>query len=260
MAVSDVNIDLVKPEDVMFNVSMKLNDPKFRKGLSKGWYKQQIRDAFDALDFSSKFRTMHADFPTTDIVNGKIEMPPGVVDLKEVYVFNEDECHNITNVARVWSKRRYNNQPTGSGYTAHQTELTQPWDDWFGQTYSYIGSYAIMTMSWGNVQSGFLMVNNNVMGWNKIRFVYAGTHGAYETVPCIPRFMVKYVQDWLTYNAAMGYAIRFPREGYSAIAKQAYSELYDEKEASFYNCKKLVGELTEWQMSDNDTYSERPNW
>jgi len=260
MAISDSLTDLVKPEDIIRNISQLLDDGKFRRGLTTGWYKQQLRDAFDEISFSAKQNVLWMDIDLSTAKNGKLELPKGIIDLKEVYVFNDDDCGNITGVSRVWWKRRYNNQPTGQGYTAHITEFENDFENWFQNPVPYLFGLQFQTLNWGNVQNGIIMLNPNALNKNKIRFVYAGTMGDYATIPCVPRYMVKFCQDWLTYKGAQAMAIRFPREGYARLYQQAFDELYNSREPSYYNVKKRVGEMSTFENDSNDVMDERGNW
>ena len=268
MSVSATNIDKVSPETIIRNVTVMVGDEELKQGRTMGWYKQQLREALDEVAFKIKMdeQTLDVQVPSNWATTLQMELPSGVADLLEIYMWTGSNFM-LEQSARVWFKRRLNNNNGGgTRYTAAISntnslvgELVDSmgwlwWDGLQGFPLSY------QPPMYANIMNGVLMFSPLCATYNYVRLVYTGTMGDYGEVPCIPRYLVKFVTTYLEMRVYQNMASREPRVGYQGMLDRAKDELYNGRNGEFYAVRKIIKESTQWQRNATNDISERGNW
>lgn len=93
----------VSPDEIISDVSMMVDDEPM-KAFSYGFYLSQVQQALSELAFDTLFdeRTIVTPMPA----NGILPMPPGIVNLDGIYLFNGNNC-GASGVQKVWYSVRY---------------------------------------------------------------------------------------------------------------------------------------------------------
>lgn len=249
--------DFVNADYLIRDVSVRVDDPEFRKGLTRGWYMTQIRDALDELAYETFFDTITADFDF-NATTYQMEMPKGCFNIKEIYMWNGD-CCMPSNSKPVYWKRQFRNQPGGAFYTAARTDnnTVTTFDPFFPN--DYIFGWNKSNLLWANIQNGLIMFSSTCAGYPKVRLVYNGTGGDIGEDPIIPRFFAIAVKDFIAWRFFEAMAAREPRI-YATMMDRAYAKLYDNKTGTMWEAKDRITLMHDWERESMKMYMERGNW
>jgi len=185
--------NFVTANEILADVLKLVRDADF-KLLSRGYYISQIQQALEELAFDTYFDEKHEAFDIPE--NFRIEMPKGMFNIKNMYLFNGDIC-DIASSTPVWYKANFINGKSGSGYVANNKgNNTDPFTRRLGvdpMLNSGLYYYAI--------QNGEIMLSSNCGNYQKLFVHYNGTGGDVGEVPFIPLFLRQAVKDYVTVNA-----------------------------------------------------------
>lgn len=200
--------DFTTAERIISIASKNVNDSEHKNGFSRGWYMSHIQQAMQDLAIESKIfkHHQHEEIPS----NLQVTVPKGVIDIREIYVYNGEIC-NPTSTQVVHWKRLFYNKPSGEGYFARVKDDGSNPDDIFlpnqsnlrrGNARNYRG-----TKYYYNVDNGVIMLSRDCASYPYIHVVYNGMGGEIGDKPVIPRIFERAIVDFLEeryYNAMKG--------------------------------------------------------
>jgi len=253
--------DFITPNSIIRDASVMVADPEFKKGLTLGWYRTQIRSALDEMAFASFFQkaTIDTDYPEYD----QMEMPKGVFNIQEIYLYNSD-CFEPKTAVKAYWKRQFNNNPFGDGYTSgrmlNKSDNFQTNTDPFSPRYYPNASPSIQNDIYlFNVQNGLIMFSTSCAAFKKVRIVYSGTYGAWDEVPCVPRYFREYIIHWIGYNFFTYMSSLEPRI-YRVMMEEWNNKLYNIRSGSYWLAKKRATAMDGKQREDLLEYFSHGNW
>jgi hypothetical protein len=241
--------DLVSLDEVVSSLSSRLGDRSF-KIMSKGFYKQIVQDALRELAFESFFDKRHEALPYPE--NNVLELPAGVFNIKEVYLFNGNEC-NIQTARRVYFKKDM--IVSGAGYFAKHTGNPNMNDPFYKERTSGLGTQPICSM-----QNGMLMFAYSG-GYENILLVYNGTGGDLFKVPFIPEYLKQAIIVWSSFNLAEVYMANDKEnfQLYRTIAASNEKKIYD-LSGPWEEAKRRVKRANDKERQDFKEYMSRMNY
>jgi len=247
--------DFISANHIIASVAKTVDDEKFRKGFSKGWYISQIQDALQELAFDTFYQevTIDKDIPS----NLRLEIPKNVFNIREVYVYDGDGCCSPTNSQIVHWKNLFNNKgkegytarvrDNNSGSTSNQSPFVADLNEI--DTSSYYGG----ARYYANMQNGTLMLSSGCKSFSKIRLVCNGMGAEVGEIPIIPRFFEQAIKDWVKekwYEAMMG---RDPRT-YKLLYQDARDVRTNLRTGSWKNARIRVSSMDSWVKEDINEY------
>jgi hypothetical protein len=190
---------------ILADVLMELQDEDTTL-FTKGWYVSQIQQSLEELGFDTFFEDQQQDIDIPKETM-KFHIPSGCFNLKEIYVFNTDDCCNITNMQNVWWKDRFNTQGFNKGYTArNQPGIKDPYIEPYTPT-AESGMYLL----WYNVINGIIHLSDSCQPFDKVRVIYNGVMANIGDTPFVPRIFRQAVKDWVSEKAYRYMMNRDPR-------------------------------------------------
>lgn len=198
--------NMISPDEILADVLKFAGDESFKDN-SKGYYLSQIQQALQELAFDTFFdkRTEFFDVPE----NLVLDMPKGTFNLRQVYLFNGEEC-NIAKSQNVYWKRNYFTK--GKGFLAKDKGLNNN-DPFYqsrtlglsdrdnvnhGPSFRRVHTNSSITQSYYfNVQNGMIMLSSNARNFQKIAIEFNGTGVDIGEVPFIPQFFREAVKSWV---------------------------------------------------------------
>ena len=228
----------VTVNEILADVLKVVQDSDFRVN-SPGWYTSQVRQALEELAFETYFdeRTIQLDIPD----NRRIEMPKGMFNIINMYLFNGDEC-DINRSTPVYYKKNFINSKSGRGYVANQKGDNNG-DPFYKQTSDGNSPTAIYYYA---VQNGTIMLSSNAGNYQKVFIEYSGTGGDIGEAPFIPIFLRQAVKDYVAVNALEVRVAEAPLaelNRWSAILAYHKRNLDDEYEGSWAKATRRVKKL-----------------
>lgn len=189
-------------EILLAKILPMVDDRGYRRA-PKGFYISLIQQALEELGMSTFFdeRRESFDFPSETLT---LDLPKGCFNVKNVYLFNGDEC-NIANSIKVWWKRNYFTR--GNGFIAND-KWNNFLDPFYSSHNSSINSRQNLALIryeaqqsarfYYNIQMGKLMLSSYCRGVaNKVHIHYNGIGGDIADAPIIPVFLRTAVEDWV---------------------------------------------------------------
>lgn len=183
----------VTPNQILSDVLKVVADEGFRMN-TKGWYTSQMQQALTEMAFDTYFdeRSESFDIPS----NNRLEMPKGAFNIKNMYLYNGDECV-IANSVPVYHKRNFINSKSGQGYVANN-KGQNPSGGFYKDT---VGQETPNGLHFYSVQNGMIMLSSNCSSYDKLFIQYSGTGVEIGEVPYIPMFIRQAVKDYVTVEA-----------------------------------------------------------
>jgi hypothetical protein len=196
-------------DEILSDVLKSVNDASFKKN-SKGWYTSQAQQALEELAFDTYFREENRAFNVPE--NLRLELPSGAFNIREMYLFNGDEC-NINNSAVVYHKKNFINGTSGNGYVARDTykNARDPFHTKRGNRLDRIpgiqngrsdrfstGSGLTNEVYYFSVQNGLIMLSSSSKNYQKVMIVYNSVGTEIGEAPIIPSFLRQAVKDYVT--------------------------------------------------------------
>lgn len=211
--------DLLTPEMILADVLMELQDEDTTL-FTKGWYVSQIQQSLEELGFEAFFEDIQQDLdvPKTTL---KVNIPAGCFNLKEIYVFNQDDCCTISNMQNVWWKDRFNTQGYGKGYTSrNHPDIKDPYIEGFNPS-----DVTSVYLLFYNIINGIIHLSDSCEPFDKIRLIYSGVMANIGDIPFVPRIFRQVVKDWVIEKAYRYLMNREPRR-FTPMWKNINTVLY----------------------------------
>ena len=248
--------DFVSHNHIIASVAKTVDDEKFRKGFSVGWYISQIQDALQELAFDTFYQEVTVDFDIPK--NFRLEIPKNVFNIRELYIYNGDGCCSPNNSQIVHWKNLFDNKGK-SGYTARVKDSggagdTHNQSPFVANNYDFgYSSYENRVKYYANIQNGTLMLSSSCGGFSKIRMICNGMGVEVGGIPSIPRFFEQAIKDWVLEKF---YAAMMARE--RRIYRPLYLDAKDAREnlrtGSWKTAIQRISSMNSWQKEDLNEY------
>lgn len=206
--------DFVSVDHLLANILSTIDDEKLRKGFSKGWYVSRIQKALQELAFETFFDKVTLDLElNTDTLS--MEMPEGIFNIREIYIYNSDCCGPGSSSQIVHWKRTFNNKGKGDGYTAKvkDTGGTDYADPFFPTASNYGSSqFYSGTKFYASAMNGTLMFSTDCRVYSHVRIIANGIGGEIGNQPLVPRYFEQAVVDFVLVKFFLAMKAREPRK------------------------------------------------
>ena len=235
---SEINT-YVSPDEVLADLLTMVLDVDYR-WRSRGFYLTQIKYFLEELGFDTLFDTQDRDIEIP--ANGRIPIPSGLFDIKEMWVFS-GTC-TPTGRQRVYNKRGYIND----GEKTFSPEM----DNVSGDPFSANKSNRESALFYA-VQNGMIMLSPSCLLYEKVKVVFSGTFGEIGAVPFIPMHCRRACLDW---TAAEICKLRMaenpePFAGLYNMYNQASSRPF---EGTYDTAKRRIARMSPKQREDYKQY------
>lgn len=193
--------NFVTTNEILADVLMSVDDESF-SAMSPGFYRSQVQQALEELSFDTFFDEQRESFPFPHKTLS-LEMPKGAFNLREIYVFNGNECI-VARSQKLWWKRNYFTK--GHGYFANNKgsqnhdpfiDSTSPMRHIAGNVVARNGGTSMQNTFFFNVQNGLIMFSPRCSSFSKVHIVYNGTGCDVGDIPVIPQFLRQAVKDYV---------------------------------------------------------------
>lgn len=246
--------DFVSANHIISEVVKTVNDEKFRKGFSKGWYMSQIQDALQELAFDTFYQELTLDYEIPS--NLRLEIPKNVFNIREIYVYNGDGCCSPNNHQIVHWKNLFNNKGK-DGYTARVSDSSETgtnsspfvsnYYDWETDVHGKKRKY------YANIQNGTLMFSSTCGSYSKVRLICNGMGVEVGDIPIIPRFFEQAIKDWVKEKFYESMKARDPRT-YRGLWADARDERTNLRTGSWKEARKRIASMDSWMKEDLNEY------
>lgn len=236
--------DFVSVNHILAEALINVDDPKLRKGFTKGWFISRIQDALQELAFDTFYQKITDDFefPKDKLA---LAMPKNAFNIREIHVYNGD-CCTPNNSAVVHWKRLYNNKGgSSSGYTSRvKSSNSTDNGDPFLPTHRGADRHL-----YANIQNGIIMFSSSCASYSRVRLVYNGMGVEIGEEPIIPRYFERFINDWIEERYYSAMKARDPRK-YRVMWNDAYNKL----EASLMKAKMRVSSMNTFEKESLEEY------
>jgi len=248
--------DFVSHNHIIASVAKTVDDEKFRKGFSKGWYVSQIQDALQELAFETFYQEITLDYDIPK--NLRLELPKNIFNLREIYIYDGDGCCSPHNSQIVHWKNMFDNKGK-EGYTArvkdssggsnyNQSPFVADYHDYWNHA-----GYEKRIKYYANVQNGTLMLSSSCESFRKIRIICNGMGVEVGGIPYIPRFFEQAIKDWVIEKFYRAMMARDPRT-YRALYLEAKDARENLRNGSWKEARKRILSMNSWQKEDLNEY------
>jgi len=247
---------------ILADVLALVDDSSF-KLRSEGWYKSQIQQSLEELSFDTFFNRINKSFEIPKKL--RLELPKGAFNLRQVYLFNGDDC-NIQSKVNVWHKNHFINSKSGKGYVARDSWGNQ--DDLFHIQRTHGREDKIRGgepngLYYYSMQNGEVMLSESCLARERIMLVYNGLITDIGEEPIIPQFFRQYVKDWISVKALEAKSTtKVATNEYShwiGLLRKYEMELKDPYEGSAIKAERRVKVLNDKQRQDLKEYWSKLN-
>lgn len=244
------------PKQILSDVLYAVDDLDFRKGLHEGWYIQQIRTALKELAFDTFFSKVTLDLKM-DRDRLAIELPKGVFNIRELYVYNSACCGPESDFRVVHWKRLHNNKGLGDKASSRIRKSGDGYDsDPFlfnlNEYHNYVtGGRAIRY--YAGVQNGLLMFSSECGSYEYVRIVFNGINGDISDKPMIPMFLEEAVKDFVKVKFFEVMKNQNPRK-YRALWFDAKDEYENPRDGSKKQARIRVASMDTWEKESMEEY------
>lgn len=261
-------------DEILSDVLKSVNDSSFKKN-SRGWYMSQAQQAIEELSFDTYFQIENSSFDIPE--NLRLEMPKGSFNIREMYLFNGDEC-NIGTSAVVYHKKNFINGKSGNGYVArdsynnnrdpfhtqrgHRSDRTLGGRNERSDRFSS-GSGLRSEVHYFSVQNGLIMLSSSCSKFEKVMIVYNSVGTEIGEAPIIPTLLRQAVKDYITVKALES-IMAMDDEKFNkwnalySIHKSNYGD--GDMNGSWAQAKRRVKRLNTKQRNDIKEYMSKLNY
>lgn len=200
-------LNFVTVNEILADVLSVVDDENFNLR-SRGYYTSQIQQALEELAIESFFdhRTVTVKIPE-DL---RIEIPKGTFNLKNMYLFNGDEC-NIETSTPVYLKKNFINAPSGNGYVANNKGRNDRdrfhKDSFREENPSNLFFYGI--------QNGMIMLSSSCKSYENLFIELNGLGQELDDLPIIPIFLRQAVKDYVAIKVLQVKIAKVPMAEYN---------------------------------------------
>lgn len=244
----------VSVDNILSDVLYAVNDVEFRSGLSKGWYTSQVRTALKELAFDTFFAKVTLDL-NMDRERLAVELPKGVFNIRELYVYNGADCGKNSDFKVVHWKRLHNNKGnggTGSSRVNENGNGDDPFLFSLNDSHNYVTGGRNIRY-YAGIQNGMLMFSSQCGEYDKVRIVFNGINGDISNIPLIPMFLEEAVKDFVKkkfYEVKKG---ENPRK-YRGLWMDIKNEYEDPRNGSKKQARMRVASMDTWERESLEEY------
>ena len=259
--------DLISPRDVLSEVLVYTGEQRY-ENVTKGFIVSQMNKCMRALSYHTFFDERHMFFNMPS--NATIEIPSGVFNIRNIYIYNGDECNVGKNTKNVYWKRDYF---TNKGTVEFAKNTGQNEDDPFYQTYynsrlsggrrsdGSLGSGVSDNLYFYGEANGNIMLSPNCLAFSKVMIEFNGIWEIDESKETIPLVFQEVLVDWCTESVLRAKVMINPNAFISlhrdSVMRLGYKpETFD---GSWYKAKKLVTQMGSKAKEDLKEYLTRLN-
>jgi len=261
--------DLVSPKEILSEVLMYTNETRF-ENVTRGFIISQMNKCMRALSYHTFFDERHGfiDMPQS----GTIEVPSGVFNIKNIYIFNGEQCNVGVNAKNVYWKRNYF---TDNGRSEFSRNTSRTTNDPFYADNQHLGVLNDRRMSnsssgtystsdnlfFYGESNGVIMFSPNCLNYSKIMIEFNGIWEIDETKATIPLVFQEVLVDWCTESVLRVKSFMLPN--LKAFHNDAVMRLGYKPETfqgSWYKAKKLVTQMGSKSREDLKEYLTRLNY
>jgi len=263
--------EMLTPNDILSEVLMYTGEQRY-ENVTKGFIVSQMNKCLKALSYHTFFTETHMHFDLND--KRLIDIPAGVFNIKEVYLFNGDQCHIGENTANVYWKRNYF-APTGNGSVSRNkgNDGSNGKDPFYSSQSSYSsiarggsgisqpGTTLSNTTFFYGESNGTLMFSPNCSTYSKVMIKFSGIWQFDDKTPTIPAVTQEVLVDWCT-EAVFRAKVLVNPQLFRTIHKDAEMRLGYKPESfygSWYKAKTLLTKMGGKKKEDLKEYLSRLN-
>lgn len=252
--------DFVSMEFCLSETMMMVGDTDLRKGLTRGFYKTCVQRSVEKLAINTFFDVITGDYPL-DQQSLQSPLPENCFNIREIYIWNGDDCGRPISTGTVHFKRLFNNKPGGTNYTALRKDGNLDSADSDPIFYPFMLSAAAgnATLYYASIQNGLLMFSSSYRGFLHYRIVYNGMGGKIDEAPIIPRILSEVVIDMSAERALRALKAREPRI-YRTTWADTRESIYNMQTGSYWDAIKRIASMDNWMRDCYRTYQSRGNW
>ena len=246
--------DFISADHILAEVLPTLDDADLRSGFSEGWYRSRIQDCLQELAYDTFYNKMTIDKKLPQ-GNLSLEMPNNAFNIREIHLYNGECCGPSTSQVVHW-KRTFNNKGGGDGYTARIKDLggKGDYDSFLPDHFNYDSTYEFSgTKYYANVQNGVIMFSTDCRAYTNVRITYNGLVGSVGSVPVIPRFFERVINDWIEERFYNAMKRRDPRR-YRGLWQEAKNNLLDPRDGSIKKAKMRISQMDSWERESLEEY------
>ncbi len=214
--------NMITPEAILADILMYFQDEDYFL-FSKGYYMSQMQQALQEISIETLFQEVTKDIS----INGKlrIPIPEGCYNLREIYVYNGDNC-SIENLKNVYWKRHYQTNGDGNGYTAENNEqnTSDPFFPNFDAEYMGSNVNESNSLYYFNVVKGVIHLSQSCVGYATMRVVFNGILTEIGDIPTIPVIFREAVKQWVVVSCLK--SLRARGDDKYKIWRDLYKEEY----------------------------------
>ena len=177
----------VSPDEIFSEVTMMIGDEP-AKELSYGFYMGSMQKALSELAFDTYFDQRAWSTPITDLT---LEMPNGLWNIEQVFVFNGDDC-SASNMANVYQARGFTRYAKGT-FKEQRGIMRDPLME---STTYHAGSLLFY-----NTLSPYIMLSDACAGYQNLMLRYRGMGCVIGEAPIIPAYLRQAVTDYCVFTA-----------------------------------------------------------
>jgi hypothetical protein len=258
--------DYISSDNVVGSTSLMMGDAENKK-LSVGRYRSFTQRALQELSFDTFFDIKRFDLPIPE--NLYLDLPPGTFSVKEVYVFNGDEC-NIQNAQKLWWKGNYYTR--GNGFFAKNRGVNNIIDPFYpsggglvrdqnSQDLVRVEGMIQNKLLFYNVENGQMMLSPACKQYQKIHIRAHGSICPLGEIPLIPPFFQMAVEDFVCEFASRELMAGDEGQKYAFLNKTYQQRLdYSGMYGSWFKAKQRIKTMSKGERDDFFEYFSRWSW
>jgi hypothetical protein len=265
--------DLLSPKDVMSEVLIYTQEMGY-KNVTRGFIISQMNRCMRALSYDTFFNESHKTFLIPD--NRMIDIPAGVFNINQMYLYNGDTCNIGSNTANVyWKRNMYTGG--GNGYAARNkgnngNNGQDPFytsfspstpEDRSGSRINTPGTNLPNSLYYYGESNGQIVLSENTGPYSKLLIKFNGIWEVDEEKNTIPEYFQEVLVDWCTESVLRVKSAVEPvnskwRSLHSdSVFRLGYKpETYD---GSWYKAKRRVTSMGNKKKEDLKEYLSRLN-
>ena len=206
--------DFLTPKQILADV-LRYTDEEGYKNVTEGHCISLLQRCMEELSYRTYFNEKHSIIDITD--KSYFSIPKGMFNLKQMYVFNGEECRIGENTATVWHKNNFFSK--GSGYFARDKGNLNAGDPFYSRERTSGLDYYDRSSTSGvrgpdgksshtslnrllfyNISEGIVMLSDACRNYSKVFMQYSGVSTAIGDTPYIPNRFRQAVIDWMCHE------------------------------------------------------------
>lgn len=265
--------DLISPNEILSEVLLYTQEQRYGN-VTKGFVISQMNKCMKALSYHTFFNEMHVSFDIPE--NGIVEIPCGVFNINQVYLFSGENCNIGSNTANVYFKRNYFS-PSGNGYVARNkgnngnrgqdpfySSTSGLFDPFNGARTNQTGANSINPngLFYYGESNGHIMLSPNCKTYGRVMIKFNGIWQIDEDKKTIPSVFQEVLVDWCTESVLRVKSVVAPNLfralHVDSVMRLGYKP--ESYEGSWYKAKVLVTNMGSKKKEDLKEYLSRLNY